>query len=174
MKKSELAEKIYNISYLTGNFTLRSGQTSNEYFDKYLFESNPILLEAISQRLAETIPKGIKVLAGLEMGGIPIATAISLISKIPVVFVRKKAKEYGTCKLSEGISVYKKKTCIIEDVVTTGGQIIESVKELRGRGAIIDTVVCVIERDIKGRNNLKKEGLELISLFEMDELKKAK
>lgn len=93
-------------------------------------------------------------------------------NKKTVAFVRKKAKEYGTCKLAEGVN--GRNTCVVEDVVTTGGQIIESVKELRNCGAIIDKVICVIERDSKGRENLKKEGLELISLFTMNEIKKSK
>ena len=150
---------------------MRSGQISNEYFDKYLFESDPNLLTEIANQLAKLIPKGTEVLAGLEMGGIPIATTLSVKTGIPAVFVRKKAKEYGTCKLAEGISVQGKEVCIIEDVVTTGGQIILSANDLRQLGAKIKYVLCVIERDEKSRDNLKKEGLELVSLFTMEELK---
>jgi orotate phosphoribosyltransferase len=105
------------------------------------------------------------------MGGIPIATAISLKTGIPAIFVRKKAKEYGTAKLAEGTDFSGKKVCVIEDVVTTGGQIVMSSNDLRRLGADIEYVLCVIERDIKGRENLKKEGLELLSLFTMEELK---
>lgn len=150
---------------------MRSGQISNEYFDKYLFESDPNLLMEIANQLAKLIPKGTEVLAGLEMGGIPIATTLSIKTGIPAVFVRKKAKEHGTCKFAEGISVQGKKVCIIEDVVTTGGQIILSTNDLRGLGAQIKHVLCVIERDKKCRDNLEKEGLELLSLFTMEELK---
>jgi orotate phosphoribosyltransferase len=171
MDRNELARKIYNISHLTGNFALRSGQTSNEYFDKYLFESDPKLLTEIADHLAELIPEGTEVLAGLEMGGIPIATAMSIQTGMPVVFVRKKAKEYGTCKLAEGTDIDGKNVCIIEDVVTTGGQIVLSANDLKKLGAQVEYVMCVIERDERCRNNLKKEGLELISLFIMDELK---
>jgi orotate phosphoribosyltransferase len=171
MNDKELASKIYKISHLTGTFTLRSGQVSNEYFDKYLFESEPELLAQIAGYMAEMIPQGTEILAGLEMGGIPIATAISLRTGIPAIFVRKKAKEYGTAKLAEGIDFSGRKVCVIEDVVTTGGQIVMSANDLRKRGAGIEYVLCVIERDIKGRENLKKEGLELVSLFTMEELK---
>ncbi len=171
MDRNELARKIYSVSHLEGSFKLRSGQISNEYFDKYLFESDPGLLMEIGTHLSKLIPEGIEVLAGLEMGGIPIATILSSRTNIPVVFVRKKAKDYGTCKLAEGPDVNNKRVCVIEDVVTTGGQIILSVNDLRQLGAKIEYVLCVIERDIKGRDNLKKEGLELLSLFTMDELK---
>ena len=171
MNRYELARKIYSVSHLEGNFKLRSGQISNEYFDKYLFESDPGLLAEIGTHLSKLIPEGTEILAGLEMGGIPIATILSAQTNIPVVFVRKKAKDYGTCKLAEGTDVQNKKVCVIEDVVTTGGQIILSTNDLRQLGARIEYVICVIERDKKGRDNLKKEGLELLSLFTMDELK---
>jgi len=171
MNRNDLARKIYSVSHLEGNFRLRSGQISNEYFDKYLFESDPVLLTEIARHLSKLVPEGTEILAGLEMGGIPIATAISIQTNIPAVFVRKKAKEYGTCKFAEGISVEGKKVCIIEDVVTTGGQIILSANDLKKLGAQIKYVLCVIERDEKSRDNLKKEGLELFSLFTMEELK---
>jgi len=171
MDRNELAQKIFETSHLTGTFKLHSGQVSNEYFDKYLFESNPKLLAEIASQMVQLIPEGTEVLAGLEMGGIPIATTLSLQTDIPAVFVRKKAKEYGTCKLAEGTDVGDRKVCIVEDVVTTGGQIIMSANDLRQLGADIEYVLCVIERDIKGRENLKKEGLELLSLFTMEELR---
>lgn len=171
MNRKDLARKIYNVSHLEGSFKLRSGQISNEYFDKYLFESDPVLLTEIAQHLSKLVPEGTEILAGLEMGGIPIATAISIQTNIPAVFVRKKAKEYGTAKFAEGISVQGKKVCIIEDVVTTGGQIIMSANDLKKLDAKIKYVLCVIERDAKSRDNLKKEGLELLSLFTMEELK---
>ncbi|HUV44506.1 MAG TPA: orotate phosphoribosyltransferase [Dehalococcoidales bacterium] len=170
MNRNELARKIYNVSHLTGDFVLRSGQISNEYFDKYLFESAPRLLTEIAGHLSKLIPEGTEVLAGLEMGGIPIATAMSIQTNMAVVFVRKKAKEYGTCKLAEGIDINGKRVCIIEDVVTTGGQIILSANDLKQFGAQIEYVICVIERDERCRNNLKREGLELLSLFRMEEL----
>ncbi|WBW95580.1 orotate phosphoribosyltransferase [Oceanirhabdus sp. W0125-5] len=172
MNNNELTQKIYEVSHLEGEFTLRSGQISHEYFDKYLFESHPELLVIIAEKLSEMIPQGTEVLAGLEMGGIPIATALSIRTGIPVVFVRKKAKEYGTCKLAEGIEIRDKNVCIIEDVVTTGGQIKLSANDLRNFGANIKNVICVIERDKKGRENLKNEGLKLLSLFTMEDLKK--
>ncbi|MDF2911159.1 MAG: pyrE [Sporolactobacillus laevolacticus] len=108
---------------------------------------------------------------GLETGGIPIATALSLETKIKAAFVRKKAKEYGTCKLAEGADVNGKKVCVIEDVVTTGGQIIKSVQELRKRGVIIDTVLCVIQRNEKATEILANDGLLLKPVFTMDFIK---
>jgi orotate phosphoribosyltransferase len=173
MERKGLAARIYNISHLTGSFTLRSGQVSNEYFDKYLFESDPILLVDIASEMAKLVPEGMEILAGLEMGAIPVATVISIKTGIPAVFVRKKAKEYGTCKFAEGVDINGKTLCVIEDVITTGGQVVLSTNDLRGSGAKVEHVLCVIERDIKGRENLEKAGLTLHSLFTMDELKES-
>ncbi|MBN2240910.1 MAG: orotate phosphoribosyltransferase [Dehalococcoidales bacterium] len=171
MDRKELAAKIYSVSHLTGEFILRSGQVSNEYFDKYLFESDPEILEEIAAQMTALIPESTEVLAGLEMGAIPVATMLSAKTGLPAVFVRKKAKEYGTCKLAEGADINGKKLCIIEDVVTTGGQIILSTKDLRGFGAVIEDVLCVIERGDRSYGILAEEGLTLHPLFTMDELK---
>lgn len=170
MDRNELAGKIYQTSHLTGTFKLRSGQVSSEYFDKYLFESQPELLAEIAVQMAELIPAGTELLAGLEMGGIPLATALSLRTGLPALFVRKKAKEYGTCKLAEGADIAGKRVCIIEDVVTTGGQIVLSAADLKQLGAQIKYVLCVIRRDERAMEKLAKEGLELLPLFTMEEL----
>ena len=171
MNRKELAKHIFDAAYITGHFLLRSGKRSNEYFDKYRFESNPLLLDSISDELLKLIPKGIDYLAALEMGGIPIATALSLKSGIPVVFVRKAAKEYGTCKLAEGGEIEGKKLLIIEDVITSGGQVIISAHELRELGAEINFALCVIDRESGGKDALAEANIELHSLFTMSELK---
>ena len=171
MTRNELGKNIYNISHITGEFLLRSGQISNEYFDKYKFESAPNLLAPIAHEMRNLIPHETNILGGLEMGGIPLATALSLETSLPSIFVRKKAKDYGTRKLAEGIDFRDKHVCVIEDVVTTGGQIITSVNELRELGAVIDTVLCVIIRDPKAFDNLAKANLTLKPLFTMEELK---
>lgn len=170
MNLQELAKQIYNISNLKGEFRLRSGQVSNEYFDKYLFEGYPEILNAIAQAMSKMVPPETEVLAGLEMGGIPVVTMLSHITGVPAVFVRKKQKEYGTCKLAEGGDVYGKKVVVVEDVVTSGGQVIESVGQLRSFGAIIKSVLCVIDREAGGKENIAAKGLKLLSLFGMSEL----
>ncbi len=170
MDKEELGRRIYRTSHLTGNFTLRSGQISSEYFDKYLFESDPLLLTELAHQLFELIPEDVEILAGLELGGIPIATALSLESGLPTAFVRKKAKAYGTKNLAEGADIRDKKVCIIEDVTSTAGQIIQSANELRKIGANVTSVLCVIVRDPIAVENLSNEGIELRYLFSKDEL----
>lgn len=171
MTRDELAKHIYDVAHITGEFTLRSGIVSNEYFDKYQFESDPTLLVAIAEKMSEFIPEGTEMLAGLEMGGISIAAALSIKTGIPCVFVRKSAKEYGTCKLAEGPSVQGKQVLVVEDVVTSGGQILLSAADLRALGATITHCVCVIDREQGGREKLRADGIELLSLFSMTELK---
>lgn len=174
IQKKDLAKHVFNIAHLTGEFKLRSGVISNEYFDKYQFESNPELLVSISIQLNHLINEvDYDYLAALEMGGIPIATAMALLNKKSMVFVRKEAKDYGTAKLAEGPAIEDKELLIVEDVVTSGGQIILSANDLRSRGAIVNRAVCVIDRQSGGREKLAEDGIELISLFTMSELKTA-
>ena len=172
MQREALAKRIYDVAHITGQFKLRSGATSTEYFDKYLFEAEPALLRTIAEHLSRLVPADAAALAGLEMGGIPVATMLSQVTGKPVLFVRKKAKEYGTCKFAEG-GPAKQRLLVIEDVVTSGGQIIESANALRQLGATITDVLCVIDREAGGREKLREVGLALHALFTMKELKAA-
>lgn len=172
-KIEELAASVYNAAYITGEFLLRSGKISNEYFDKYQFESDTTLLSQITDEMLELLPKDFDMFGALEMGGIPIATLLALKTGKPILFVRKKAKEYGTCKFAEGPNYEGKKILIIEDVVTSGGQIIISANDLRKTGAIIDEAICVIDRQSGGEEALAKENIKLKSLFKMDFIKQS-
>ena len=95
---AELIAEINAISRLTGLFTLRSGQSATEYFDKYRFESSPALLGRIAEALVPLLPAGTEVLAGLELGGVPIATALSLRTGLPVVFVTGEGVRDGAAR----------------------------------------------------------------------------
>lgn len=170
MDKQTLAKKVVEVAHLRGEFKLRSGQISNEYFDKYRFEARPELLREIAKLMAPLIPKGTEVLAGLEMGGIPIATALSLETGIPAAFVRKEAKDYGTCRLAEGTEIKDKKVLVVEDVITTGGQVLISTDELRELGANIEFVLCAILRNPDSIAKLAEKNLKCISLFEKKDL----
>jgi orotate phosphoribosyltransferase len=171
--RASLAKRIYDTAHITGDFTLRSGARSREYFDKYLFEADPKLLKDIAEAMVKLVPPGIDALAGLEMGGIPLATMLSQLTDLPVLLVRKKAKDYGTCKIAEGGRVRGRRLLIVEDVITSGGAILDAAKALREEGAELSAVVCVIDRESGGPANLAKSDLSLTSLFTMSELKKA-
>jgi orotate phosphoribosyltransferase len=161
---ASLARRVGEACRLTGTFTLRSGQVSTTYFDKYLFEADPRLLAEVAAAAIRLIPPGTDVLAGLELGGVPVATALSLATGLPAAFVRKEAKTYGTAKLAEGAEIAGRRVLIVEDIVTTGGQVVLSARDLRERGAKLVGALCVIDRS-DGAHQLAGEDLELISLF---------
>ena len=160
-----LAARVNAIARLTGTFTLRSGQVATEYFDKYRFEAEPALLADLAEAMVPLVPEGTEVLAGLELGGVPIATALSLRTGIPAAFVRKQAKTYGTARLAEGADIEGKRVLVVEDVITTGGQVLISTAELRALGAIVDTVLCAIDRSPDQGAALAAEGLTMRALL---------
>ncbi|MBI2704982.1 MAG: orotate phosphoribosyltransferase [Actinobacteria bacterium] len=171
LDRDELAERLADLCILEGEFTLRSGGTSLLYFDKYRFEADPILLASVARYLAPMVPDDIEVLAGLELGGVPIATALSLATALPAAFVRKVAKTYGTAQLAEGHDVDGRHVLVVEDVVSSGGQIILSTHDLRERGAIVEHALCAVDRGGAGR--LAAESIKLHALFTMAELEAA-
>ncbi|GAA4903115.1 orotate phosphoribosyltransferase [Stackebrandtia albiflava] len=170
---ASLAARIFRTAHLTGEFTLRSGAVAAEYFDKYRFESDPVLLHDIAEALAPLVGDGVDALAGLELGGVPIAVALSRVTGIPAVFVRKTAKTYGTRRLAEGGDVAGRRLLIVEDVVTSGGQVAASAGQLRDEGATVARALCVIDRQAGGQAALAAEGVDLTALFTMTELKSA-
>ncbi len=172
MEKRELARKIRSISLLRGRFKLRSGKISSFYWDKYRFESRPELLEAILEKMQELLPASFDKFAAMELGGIPLATGLSLKTGKPCLYVRKKAKNYGTCNLVEGGFSKGEKVVVIEDVITTAGQVSSSIRQMRKLGLIVENVLCVIDRQQEGRENLTKIGCSLNCLFTMEELER--
>lgn len=121
--KEELGKKIMEVAYKKGDFTLSSGKKSDYIFDKYAFETQPGLLGAITGRLAEMVPPETKKIAGIEIGGIPLATALSIKTGLPFVIIRKSAKGHGITRQIEGRLSRGDEVLLVEDVVTTGGAI---------------------------------------------------
>lgn len=171
MNRTALARRIYDTAHLTGDFTLRSGARSTVYFDKYAFEADPLLLHDIATALASLVPPETEALAGLELGGVPLAVAVSRVMGLPARFVRKEAKTYGTCRLAEGGVIDGVRCCVVEDVVTSGGAVLDALGELRARGAIVTDAVCVIDRESGGPQQLSdRHEVALHALFTMSEL----
>lgn len=165
-----LAADIHRVCHLEGDFILRSGKHSRYYFDKYQFEADPQLLSRIAASLSSLIPDGTEVLAGLEMGGLPIVTELSRLSGLPAAFIRKTKKEYGTARLAEGADLRDRRVTIIEDVVTSGGQIILSATEIRNIGGSVDHAMCVIDRQEVGFENLGSHKIRMVSLFVAEDI----
>jgi orotate phosphoribosyltransferase len=111
--------------------------------------------------MVDLLPPDTALLGGLELGGVPIATMVSSLTGRPALFVRKKAKEYGTCKLAEGPDVAGRRVTLIEDVITTGGAVRDATRALREAGAIIEVVVCSIDRSPADQNPLADVDLEV-------------
>lgn len=170
---SELAHRVNELCQLRGQFVLRSGKIADIYFDKYQFEADPILLDEVGRQMASLVPADTQVLAGLEMGGIAVVTALGRHTNLPCAFVRKVAKKYGTARLAEGASVAGRNVLVVEDIVTSGGQIVMSTAELRELGARVNHAVCVIDREEGGRRTLAENGIELSALFTRRDLEQA-
>lgn len=173
MDRARLAAALHTAAHLQGSFLLRSGSTATEYFDKYRFEADPVLLAAIADAAAPLVPSGTEVLAGLELGGVPIATALSMRTGMPAAFVRKEAKPYGTRRLAEGADVAGRRVLVVEDVVTSGGQVVASTAELRALGAIVTDVLCVVDREEGGGAAFAEIGLSLHPVFTAAQLRAA-
>ncbi len=173
MDIAELARQVQDTSRLTGHFMLRSGRVADEYFDKYQFEADPVLLDALAAEMAALVPSGTQVLAGLEMGGIAVVTALGRHTGLPCAFVRKTAKPYGTRRLSEGADVAGRQVLVVEDVVTSAGQIAISSRQLRDLGAHISSALCVLDRQEGGSEALAAENIELHALLTRADLDQA-
>lgn len=169
-ERTDLARRIVAVSRLHGTFTLRSGRVSDTYFDKYRFEADPVLLRAIAGQLAALVPAEAEVLAGLEMGGIPVVTALGQVTGLPTAFLRKQAKSYGTARYAEGADLPGRRVVLVEDVVSSGGAILDQLDMLAADGIRPILAVCVIDRETGGAEALADAGLTLCPLFRMSEL----
>jgi orotate phosphoribosyltransferase len=169
----DLAARVGAACRLTGQFVLRSGRVAEEYFDKYQLEADPVLLDEVGERMAALVPEGTEVLAGLEMGGIAVVTALGRHVGLPCAFVRKVAKPYGTARLAEGSDIAGRRVLVVEDVVTSGGQIAISAGQLREMGAKIEHALCVIDRQEGGAEALTADGIALGALFTRKDLDQA-
>ena len=162
---AELGRRIVAAAYLEGDFVLRSGRRSRYYLDKYLFATEPGILHDLAAVLAARLPCLVDRVAGSELGAVPLATAVSLASNLPSVLVRRQAKEYGTGKRFEGVLRPGEQVALIEDVVTTGGQAIESARALRDAGVEVVLVVAVIDREEGAAEAFRAAGFQFQALF---------
>jgi orotate phosphoribosyltransferase len=165
MDKTELAERLCEAALLRGTFTLRSGKTSNYYFDKYLFETRPDLLRPVAELFAQMVPPQTDRLAGPALGAVPLVTALALETGLPFVIVRKEAKGYGTGKRLEGRFEPGDNVVMVEDVVTTGGAALSAVEALRAGGAASVTALAVLDRQEGGPEAFARADVPFQALF---------
>lgn len=167
--RTELIDRMKEIALLEGEFILRSGKKSNWYFDKYRFEGIPGIMASVAHHMARLIPEGTTRLAGIELGGVPMCTALSLEADLPCIFIRKKAKEYGTEAMIEGMYEPRDNILMVEDVVTTGGQAIILINQLREQGLNIIGTVAVLNRDEGSAEAFAKENIPFWWLFSRED-----
>jgi orotate phosphoribosyltransferase len=173
MTNEELGGLLVDRALLEGDFVLRSGKRSSWYLDKYRFETEPALLEALGVRLAEAVrehePEAQR-LACPVLGAVALAASASLQSGLPFIIVRDAAKDYGTARRIEGAFEPGELVCVLEDVVTTGGALEEAVSALRDEGLVVRNAVCVVDREEGGSDALARLGVRLRALFRAQDL----
>lgn len=170
MTREKLIERIKSLAILHGEFTLRSGKKSRYYVDKYRFETQPDVLSGLAKLFAAHVTPDIDRIAGPELGAVCLAAATSMEAKKPFVMVRKAAKEYGTTKQLEGVLNPGEKVLLVEDILTTGGAVLEAAKALTDAGAQIVKIVGVIDRLEGARKNIEAAGFQMDALFTITDL----
>jgi orotate phosphoribosyltransferase len=151
-----------------GRFLLTSGAISDYYVDIKKASTNPKVLKNIA-RIMSKHTKGYDLLAGMELGAIPLIVALSLETGIPYVIVRKEKKKHGTEKQIEGESVENKNVLVIEDVTTTGGSVVKTVQILRQNNAKVNKVLAVVDRESGAREKLEKIDVSFLPLISASE-----
>lgn len=142
-----LASRVREAALLEGDFVLSSGQKSRFYVDKYLFSTEPALLRDLAREISERLPAGTRRLAGVELGSVPLVVAAAIESGLPYGIVRKSAKEYATGNRIEGRPFESgEKVVLIEDVVTTGTQVLGAAAILEEAGAEVVGILAVLDR----------------------------
>lgn len=172
MNKKELVQSLKGCGAIQfGHFVLTSGAVSDYYIDIKKASTNPEVLKKIAEALAE-YTDGYDVIAGMELGAVPIIVALSLETGIPYVIVRKEKREHGTSKQIEGLDVKGKKALIIEDVTTSGGSVVKTIQILRENQALVDKVVVVVDRKSGAEEKLHNADVNFIPLLSVSDILK--
>jgi orotate phosphoribosyltransferase len=164
----ELGAALVARAHLEGDFVLRSGRRSRYYLDKYRFETDPALLAPLGAALGRLVRRhapATALLAGPELGAVPLAAVTSIDVGLPYVIVRKEAKDYGTARRLEGVWEPGARVCVVEDVVTSGGALLSAVDALRSVGLSVPAAVCVVDREEGGGEAIRAAGVSFAPLF---------
>ena len=170
MTKQELAKKVKEAAYLEGDFVLRSGKRSKYYLDKYLFETKPEILKALGEEFAKHVGNDVTLIAGAELGGVALAAATAMAANKNWIIVRNSKKDYGTSKMVEGILKADDIVLLVEDIATTGGQVLEAAKIITEAGAKVKKIVAVIDRKQGAGENITAAGYVFESILTKDDL----
>ena len=172
MDKKEFVKLLKNCGAIQfGRFVLTSGAVSDYYIDIKKASTDPVILKKIVEAMNE-YTKGYDVLAGMELGAVPLVVALSLETKIPYVIIRKEKREHGTSKHIEGVDVKNKKVLVIEDVTTSGGSVVKTIQILRNNHALVDEVLVVVDRESGAEEKLQQLDVNFIPLLSVSEILK--
>ncbi len=161
----DLADRLIGASELHGDYVLSSGKRSSVYFDKFRFLTDPPLLREVAHAVAELLPEGITHLAAPEGAATLLVAAIALETHLPIAVVRKEPKAYGTMSQVEGQAPAGAQIALIEDVSTTGHQVLKAAKVLEAAGCTVGIIVLAIDRG--GAEHLRDEGYWVKSVVEV-------
>lgn len=170
MDKAQLTKRVKEMAYLEGDFVLRSGKRSKYYMDKYLFETQPDILKALGREFCKYLTPDITLIAGAELGGVALAAATAMEAGKPWIIVRNSKKDYGTSKLVEGKLQKGDVVLLVEDIATTGGQVLEAAKVITEAGATVKKIVAVIDRKQGARENIQAAGYVFDSIITKQDL----
>ena len=170
MTRKKLIKQIKETAYLEGDFVLRSGKRSKYYLDKYLFETCPDILKALGREFTKHITGDVTLIAGAELGGVALAAATAMESGKKWVIIRNSKKGYGTGKMIEGVLKSGDVVLLVEDIATTGGQVLEAAKIITEAGATVKKIVAVIDRKQGAEENITKAGFQFESILTKDDL----
>lgn len=170
MDRETLKGRLKEVAYIEGDFTLRSGRKSHYLIDKYEFETRPELLRALAVELAAMIPEDADRLAGVELGGVPLVTAVALETDRPYMIVRKGEKGHGLDRPYEGHMEEGDHVALIEDIATTGGAAIGAAQALLDAGASEVTVLVVADRQEGAAEAFEEAGITCCPLFTRESL----
>jgi len=165
MTRQELIQRIRETAYLEGDFTLRSGKKSRYYLDKYLFETCPDILKTLGEEFAKHVTDDVTLIAGAELGGVALAASTAMATGKNWIIVRNSRKGYGTAKLVEGLLKAGDIVLLVEDIATTGGQVLEAAKVITDAGATVAKIVCVIDRRQGAEENISAAGYKFESIL---------
>jgi orotate phosphoribosyltransferase len=168
--RNELIKRVKETAYLEGDFILRSGKRSKYYLDKYLFETCPDILKELGREFAKHVGSDVTLIAGAELGGVALAAAAAMESGKNWIIIRNSKKDYGTSKLVEGKLNKGDVVLLVEDIATTGGQVLEAAKVITEAGAKVKKIVAVIDRKQGAGENITAAGYKFESLLTKDDL----
>jgi orotate phosphoribosyltransferase len=160
-----LLDRLRRTACQRGEFHLPTGQVIEDYFDEYLLAADPALLREVADHMAQHVPAGTDVLVGLELGGIPLAVALSAATGVPAAFLRRERKSHGTRRQVEGHAMAGRNVVLVDDVIRSGSQVLRAASVVRQSDATVSAALCVLDRGLEGRCHLAQHRIDLRSLL---------